>query len=214
VILACAFEDDWLVVVDKPAGLASHAAQGAGETDLMTLAGARWPGVTALHRLDREASGLMLLCKRDEARAPLQAQLERHGIERVYVAIMAGRLAAACTVDRAVPERAQGRGALRRPPPRDAKPARTVFTPVRVLRGATLVEARLETGRKHQIRVHAASIGHALLGDRRYGGPEASRLALHAVQLSFTHPRDGRSMRIEAPLPPDLRALVDSLAAP
>jgi 23S rRNA pseudouridine1911/1915/1917 synthase len=105
-----------------------------------------------------------------------------------------------------VPERAQGRAALRGRPPPDARPARSRF---RVRQGgprATLVEVELETGRKHQIRVHAASIGHPLLGDRRYGGPPAARLMLHAERLAFAHPVDGRPLELRAPWPDDFAA--------
>jgi RluA family pseudouridine synthase len=192
-----------------------HAAEGAGGVDLFSELRAGRPGLALLHRLDREASGLVLLSKRPEASAPLQAQLEAHAVERTYLAVCAGRLAGERRVDRAIPDRAQGRAALSRPPPPGARPARSWFRPLEALRGATLVEVRLETGRKHQIRVHAASIGHPLLGDRRYAGAgvadAAPRLALHAARLAFTHPGDGRRMVLEAPLPPDLAALVAAL---
>ncbi len=201
-VLAIAYEDDWLIVVDKPGGLAAHPAQGVEGEDLQEIVRRHAPGAALLHRLDREASGLVLLSKQREANAPLQAQLEKHEIERVYLAVLAGALKdGERVVDRPVPERAQGRRAVRGRPPPGALPARSTFTTVERLgpgKPATLVEVRLETGRKHQIRVHAASIGHAILGDRRYGGPEAPRLMLHATRLAFAHPEGGRRLVIEA----------------
>ena len=97
------------------------------------------------------------------------------------------------------------RAAACRAPPRGALPARSRFRTLRfdATSRTTLVEVRLETGRKHQIRVHAASMGHAIVGDRRYGGPAAPRLMLHAARLAFAHPEDGRRIELEAPLPDD-----------
>src|SRR5687768_10491068 len=118
-LLRIVHEDDWLLVVDKPSGLAAHPAQGVSGPDLQALARAHAPTAALLHRLDREASGLVLLAKRPEASAPLQAQLERHEVERTYLALVAGVLPPGeRVVDRPVPERAQGRAAMRgRPPP-------------------------------------------------------------------------------------------------
>jgi RluA family pseudouridine synthase len=203
--LAIVHEDDWLLVVDKPSGLAVHPAQGVTGPDLQALVRAHAPEAALLHRLDREASGLVLFSRRREASVALQAQLERHEVERVYLALLAGRLAGAegdeRVVDRPVAERAQGRAAVRGRPPPGALPARSRLRILRLAARATLVEVRLETGRKHQIRVHAASIGHAIIGDRRYGGPAAERLMLHATRLAFVHP-DGRRGRVELVAPP------------
>ncbi len=193
------FEDDWILVVDKPAGVAVHAAQGSGP-DLLSELRATRSYVELVHRLDREASGLLLLTRRPEANAPLQRQLEAHAIQRVYLAIVAGRLAADRVIDRPIPERAQGRAALRRRPPPDALPARSRFHVLGPAGAqATRVEVTLETGRKHQIRVHAASIGHAILGDKRYGGRRAPRLMLDGGGLVFAHPRDGREIALASP---------------
>ncbi len=212
--LAVVFEDDWLLVVDKPSGLVTHAAQGSPGPDLLALARVGRPYVGLLHRLDREASGLLVLSKRPEANASLQRQLEQHSLERDYTAILAGRLAPGVhAVDRPISERSQGRAALRRKPAPDAQPAHSHFTVVRALGSrATLVEVRLETGRKHQIRVHAAAIGHAIFGDRRYGGPPAPRLCLHASRLRLRHPADDRALDLVAALPEALVALAADLA--
>jgi RluA family pseudouridine synthase len=205
--LVVAFEDEWLLVADKPSGLAVHAAQGVAGLDLQALVRAHAPSAMLLHRLDREASGLVLFAKRREASARLQPLFERHEIERSYLAVLAGALAPGQrVVDRPVPERAQGRSAVRGRPPPGALPARSQFTTLRPLDGgATLVEVRLETGRKHQIRVHAAAIGHPILGDRRYGGPAAARLMLHAARLAFAHPADGHPLEVRSlsPFPPE-----------
>jgi RluA family pseudouridine synthase len=210
---AIRFEDDWLLVVDKPAGLAAHAASGVEGPDLAALVRRHAATASLLHRLDREASGLVLFGKRREANQVLQRQLESHAIERLYLAIAAGHLSRPeGVIDRAIPERSLGRAALRRKPPPGALPARSHVRVVRLLdSGNSLVEVRLETGRKHQIRVHLASIGHPLLGDRRYGGPPAPRLALHAHRISFTHPQTGAPLRLDAPLPADLQALLAPL---
>jgi RluA family pseudouridine synthase len=216
-------EDDWLLVVDKPAGMAVHAASGVDGPDLFTEIRRGRDYVGLLHRLDREASGLICLSLRAEANAPLQRQLESHALCRVYLGICAGHLPdGERVIDRPVSARAGGRAALRRRPGPDAQPARSRFRTVRRLGGtgsaggasvqpaATLVEVTLETGRKHQIRVHAAAIGHPLLGDRRYGGPPAPRLALHATRLVLEHPADGRRLELVSPLPPELQALVEA----
>ena len=214
--LRIAYEDDWLLVVDKPSGLAAHAAQGVSGPDLQELVRRHAPEAALLHRLDREASGLVLFSRRRAASVALQAQLEAHQVERGYVALLAGALAdGERVVDRPVPERAQGRAAVRGRPPPGALPARSRFTTLRRLgRVATLVEVRLETGRKHQIRVHAASIGHAIVGDRRYGGgvPPSPRLMLHAAHLGFAHPDGGRRVEVAAPWPEDFERVLAALS--
>jgi 23S rRNA pseudouridine1911/1915/1917 synthase len=211
------FQDEWLLVVDKPAGLAVHAAQGVIGDDLLTLLRSKHPEVTLLHRLDREASGLIIATIRADANPPLQRDLEAHRVERRYTAVVAGQLALRpgqdeIILDRPVSERARGRDALRRKPLPDALPARSRVLPVQALPDATVVEVRLDTGRKHQIRVHLAGIRHPIIGDRRYGGPPAPRMALHAGALAFAHPGDRRRIELTAPLPADLAAMIVELA--
>src|SRR5689334_6962205 len=184
-----------------------HAATGADGPDLLTTLRVAHPYVGLIHRLDREASGLLIVTLRPEANQPLQRQLETHAIVREYLAIVHGVMRAdERRVDRPISPRSQGRSALRRKPGPDAQAAVSHFRVVRRLADTTLVEVRLETGRKHQIRVHAAAIGHPLLGDRRYGGPPAPRLCLHATRLRFAHPDDARAITVESPLPPELAA--------
>lgn len=208
------FEDNWLLVVDKPSGMPVHAAAGSSGPDLLTLARATRPYTGLLHRLDREASGLLLLSKDPAVNPALQRQLERHEVARTYLAILAGRVRFdERTVDRPIAERAQGRAALLRRPPPSAAPARSHFRMLRALGNrATLVEIHLETGRKHQIRVHAAAIHHPIVGDRRYGGPPESRLALHATRLQFIHPKDNRPLELEAPLPRALEEMCERMS--
>lgn len=205
------YEDEWLLVVDKPAGMATHASRDVS-TDLFTIVRAERPYAALLHRLDREASGLLLLSKSREINAELQRELEAHRIDRTYTALVAGRVVEPVTVNRPIAARGLGRAAVKRPPARDAKPARSHFAPVRRAGPHTLVEVMLETGRKHQIRFHAATLGHPIVGDRRFGGPEAPRLALHAHRLAFRHPVRDRRMTVESELPDDFRALVAEAA--
>lgn len=208
---AIAYEDDWLVVVDKPAGLATHAARGV-DTDLYTEVRRTRGYVALLHRLDREASGLVILSKSREANAALQRELEAHRIDRTYTALVAGRLVEPVTATRPIAARGLGRSAVHGRPPPDAKPARSHFAPVRRAGPHTLAEVMLETGRKHQIRFHAATLGHPILGDRRFGGPPAARLGLHAHKLSLRHPVNARYLALEAPIPEDFRELIHAAA--
>jgi 23S rRNA pseudouridine955/2504/2580 synthase len=206
-----AYEDDWLLVVVKPSGMAVHASRDV-DTDLFTLVREGRPYAALLHRLDREASGLLLLSKSRDVNAALQRELEAHRIDRAYTALVAGRLIEPVTASRPIAVRGLGRGAVRRPPPHDAKPAKSHFAPVRRVGPHTLVEVMLETGRKHQIRFHAATLGHPIVGDRRFGGPDAARLALHAHRLAFRHPMTERRLTLEAELPADFRGLIAEAA--
>jgi len=203
-------EDDDLVVVDKPAGLLTI---GTAREKVRTLHAAlfererrrrRGGRVFVVHRLDREASGLIVFAKSEGAKRALQAQFRQRSAGRVYRALVRG----AYPRDEDVLESylAENR-AFRVYVTPDERQGRHAVTRVRVLRrtaAATLVEARLDTGRKHQIRVHLASTGHPILGDRRYGedrpGP-FGRLALHAVGLELTHPRSGERLRFRSPFP-------------
>jgi 23S rRNA pseudouridine1911/1915/1917 synthase len=230
--LAILFEDAALVVLDKPAGLVVHPAPGHARgtlvhallhrcTDLAGVGGALRPGI--VHRLDAGTSGVMVVAKSDAAHQALSLQFRDHSIERVYHAFVRGAPAA----EQGRVERAIGRHPKERKrmsiATRAGREARTAW---RVLArfpasGAARLEVRPETGRTHQIRVHLASQGLPILGDPVYGraraglpaGVELARPALHAARLGFTHPITGERLAFETPLPADLAALANALAA-
>jgi 23S rRNA pseudouridine1911/1915/1917 synthase len=205
--------DEWLAVIDKPAGLVVHPAPGyTGRTlvDVLSddLGGGpdpERPGI--VHRLDKDTSGLMIVARGEEAHRRLSAMIKARQVDRTYVALVEGHLRSrAGTIDaplgrdyRAPEKRAVGgRG------PRDA---RTHFRVVEVLPEDTLVEARLETGRTHQLRVHFASIDHPIAGDPRYGHAGRhglDRQFLHSARLGFAHPFTEERLEFESELPEDL----------
>ena len=227
------YRDAALLVIDKPAGLVVHPGAGNPAHTLQNaLLGfdpqlALVPRAGLVHRLDRDTSGLLVVARTVEAHARLVAALAAREIERRYLAICAGVLTAGRTIDEPIGRHrtARTRMAVRS----DGRPAVTHVRVVQRYRAHTLVEARLETGRTHQIRVHLAHIGHPILGDPVYGGrrriPPAcgpallaalaglKRQALHAARLSLRHPATGQRLEWESPLPADLRALLDALEA-
>ncbi|OCC25273.1 pseudouridine synthase [Croceicoccus estronivorus] len=230
------FEDAHLIVVDKPAGLVVHPAAGNPDGTLVNallhhcdgslsgIGGVARPGI--VHRIDKDTSGLLVVAKSDAAHEGLARQFADHSIERTYFAIVngvpvpqsgvvSGRIgrSAANRKKMAVLDDAAARG----------KHAVTHYSLLETLPphapAASLVECRLETGRTHQVRVHMASIGHALLGDPLYGRansrirPVLSRLsfarqALHAATLGFTHPISGETLRFRSEMPSDMRELL------
>lgn len=176
--------------------------------------------VRAVHRLDRETSGLMVFALTDEAREHLQHQFRKHTIRRRYVAVVRGFVEEQTIESRLVRDRGDGRRGSTTLPG-EGKTAITHVRPVERLGDYTLVECRLETGRTHQIRIHLSEAGHPLCGDKVYwrplskpGEPDtsgAARLALCAVELGFEHPATGQAMSFETPLPPDLAKFVQRL---
>ena len=221
--LRIAFEDEYLMVVDKPAGLVVHPASGHATGTLVQgllehdIAGgdAARPGI--VHRLDRDTSGLMVVARSEEAHARLQDLVRKRALERHYDALVVGR-----------PRSRSGRveapiGRDRRDPLRQSldtdKPreAITHFEVRELLERHTLLDVRLETGRTHQIRVHLAAIGLPVAGDKVYGRPRElglERQFLHAGRLAFPHPFTGKSVDVQSPLPPDLEsALRDARSA-
>ena len=205
--------DQALAVVDKPAGLVVHPAPShRGPTLVDELAeilggGAdpERPGI--VHRLDKGTSGLLVVARDDETHAALQEAVRRREVERIYLALAGGRLASRTgTIDAPIGRAAKQRhrmavsGAA-------SREARTHFEVVELLPRESYLEARLETGRTHQIRAHFAAIGHPLTGDPTYGGAERyglGRQFLHAHRLSFQHPRTGQQLSLTSPLPDDL----------
>ena len=207
------FEDQWLLVVDKPAGMAVHPSPGhASGTLVHALLGhglgggeSFRPGI--VHRLDKDTSGLLVVAKSGEVHRRLVAMMRRRAVDRRYVALVHGGF----SCDTGTIEAPVGRDPARRTAmtvggvgPREA---RTHFRVVERLGDFTLVEARLETGRTHQIRVHFLAIGHPVAGDPTYARRDSlglGRQFLHSYRLSFTHPMTGEAVAIESPLPPDL----------
>ena len=221
-----------VVVVDKPAGMLSVADE-PGNKDtlanhLRTLLRKMKQGDTALavvHRLDRDTSGVMMFARNATAQRHLAVQFRDHTVERAYEAIAHGAVEATRLDTMLVLDRGDGlRGSFghfrrgRGAPPTDAKRAVTNVVPITALRGATLVECRLETGRQHQIRIHLAEMGHPLVGERvyirDYAGAviAAPRVMLHARRLGFVHPRGARPMSFEREPPEDFRAALAARA--
>jgi 23S rRNA pseudouridine1911/1915/1917 synthase len=207
-------QDESVAVVDKPAGLVVHAAPGhTGRTlvDLMGGIGAggdpERPGI--VHRLDKDTSGLMIVARGESAHRELARQVKAREVERRYLALVEGRLESRSgTIDAPIgrdfraPERMAVAG-------RGAREARTHFEALELLAEDTLVEARLETGRTHQIRAHFAAIGHPVVGDPRYGHAGRHGLArqfLHSHRLGFRHPESDELLSFESRLPGDLEA--------
>ncbi|MDQ2630530.1 MAG: RluA family pseudouridine synthase [Actinomycetota bacterium] len=211
--------DGFLAVVDKPAGLVVHPAPShTGPTLVDELAevlgggeDSERPGI--VHRLDKGTSGLLVVARDDETHAALQRLVREREVERLYLALAGGRLASRTgTIDAPVGRSARQRhrmavsGAA-------SREARTHFTVQELLPRETYLEARLETGRTHQIRAHFAAIGHPLTGDATYGGAQRYGLArqfLHAHRLSFRHPRTGEQLSFSSPLPGDLAAALEA----
>lgn len=217
--------DEDLAVVWKPPGLLSAPAPGRGrEPDVLGLVARLRGAALAVHRLDEQTSGLMLVALRAPAQERLKERLERHEVERRYLALVAGEVPDEPRVLRShlVRNRGDGlRGSVERwPHAKDPDTAREAITTVRGLerlpRGVSLVEASLQTGRTHQVRVHLAEAGLPVLGDPLYAPASAARraprLALHAAVLGFEHPRTGQPLRFEAPLADDLERLRRELA--
>jgi 23S rRNA pseudouridine1911/1915/1917 synthase len=216
------FEDEDLLVVDKPAGMPVHPGPGhSGRTlvnallahcpDLPGIGGVQRPGI--VHRLDKDTSGLMVVAKTERAHAGLSAQFKDRSMRKTYLSLVEGRVQPAeALIDAPI-----GRDpSNRRRMAIDGAAAREAQTSYRTLAnydGYTLVEATLHSGRTHQIRVHFASLGHPLAGDALYG--KASKVAprqfLHAHRLTFKHPVDGRELSFESPLPEDLALALKKL---
>ena len=231
--LTIIFEDEHLLVIDKPAGLVVHPAAGNFDGTLVNallhhcggslsgIGGVARPGI--VHRIDKDTSGLLVVAKTDVAHEGLAKQFAAHSIDRRYLAIVNG-----------VPKVKQG--AVEAPLARSAanrkkiaivegdrgKRAVTHWRRLDVLKDAALVECRLETGRTHQVRVHMASIGHPLVGDPVYGRAgkthgkilkelQFQRQALHAAELGFTHPATKHRLSFTSPMPPDMQELFNAL---
>jgi len=212
-----AYEDEHLIVVDKPAGVVVHPARGHRQGTLaQALAGRAAGGEHAwragiVHRLDRNTSGLLVIAKSEEVHRRLKAALAAGQIRREYLALVEGRPPARSGTIEAPIGRDRRHRMLMSTDSEAPKPAITHFELERTLPQATLLRVRLQTGRTHQIRVHLRAIGHPVCGDREYGHAGLyglERQFLHATRLAFGHPVTGERLDIVSPLPPDLeRAL-------
>ncbi|MFH1086073.1 MAG: RluA family pseudouridine synthase [Chloroflexota bacterium] len=221
------YEDEHLLVINKPAGLVVHPAPGHAAGTLVNALLAHRPALRAadldparpgiVHRLDRDTSGLLVVAATREAQAALQAAFKGRRVYKLYLALVLGAL----THDEAVIEAPIGRDPRQRQRmavlAEGGRPARTAYRVRERLPDCTLVEAQLITGRTHQIRVHLASVGHPVVGDRVYG-PRRARITaprqmLHAWRLELAHPVTGAPLAFEAPLPPDMAAVLERLRA-
>ncbi|MEE8610748.1 MAG: RluA family pseudouridine synthase [Sphingomonas aquatilis] len=229
--LVIAYEDEHLIVIDKPAGLVVHPAAGNLDGTLVNallhhcqgslsgIGGVARPGI--VHRIDKDTSGLMVAAKTDRAHEGLARQFHDHSIDRRYRAIVGGRpRPAEGKVDAPLARSATNRKKIAIV--QGGKRAVTHYRTMELLRDAALVECRLETGRTHQVRVHMASIGHSLLGDPVYGRTKGAqkalletlgfrRQALHAAHLGFIHPVKSTALAFDSDMPADMQELFTEL---
>jgi 23S rRNA pseudouridine1911/1915/1917 synthase len=231
--LTIVFEDEHLLVVDKPAGLVVHPAAGNFDGTLVNallhhcagklsgIGGVARPGI--VHRIDKDTSGLLVVAKTDVAHEGLARQFAAHSIDRRYLAIVSGvpNLAGG-TVDAPLARSATNRKKIAIVEGGRGKRAVTHWKRLQLLRDAALVECRLETGRTHQVRVHMASVGYPLVGDPVYGRSGKThgkllkelgfhRQALHAAELGFTHPVTKNRLSFSSAMPPDMQELFNAL---
>jgi len=227
IALNVVYEDDALLVLDKPAGLVVHPGSGNPDGTLQNallhhapaLAGLPRAGI--VHRLDKDTSGLLVVAKTAQAQTDLVRQLAARTVTREYLAVVYGVVARNMTVDAPIgrhPTHRTSMAVVTR-----GKPARTHVDPVERMASATVVRCRLETGRTHQIRVHLAAAGHPLIGDPTYRGGRKgaadaipavrafARQALHAQRLGLVHPVTGKPVRWQSAIPGDIEALIAAL---
>lgn len=224
--LPVVFEDEHLLVIDKPAGMVVHPGSGNWSGTMMNALLHHVPALAAVpragivHRLDKNTSGLLVVAKTLPAQTDLVRQLQARSVKRHYLALAHGEVAASGSVDAPIgrhPVQRTKMAVVRRGG--TGRDARTHYAPRERFAAATLLECRLETGRTHQIRVHMASVGHPLVGDPVYGRRKSAdtrldafpRQALHAWRLALAHPAGGAAMHWESPLPADFAALLAAL---
>ena len=229
--LRIVFQDQDVVVLDKPAGMVVHPAAGHSSgtlvnallhhiTDLSGIGGELRPGI--VHRLDRGTSGLMVVAKNDKAHNELARQFSDREVDKEYVALVWGLVHAGRRIDEPIGRDPQHRQKMSTRA-RRARSAVTRVTSAHHFKGVTLLKVAIATGRTHQIRVHLSAIGHPIVGDSTYGGVHRrvsshlravlrlERPFLHSARLAFTHPSDGRRVEFESPLPPDLQVVIDDI---
>ncbi len=218
------YEDDDVIVVNKPTGLVVHPAPGHPDGTLVNallhhcgdslsgIGGEKRPGI--VHRIDRDTSGLIIAAKNDAAHLALSAQLKDHSLSRTYECLVTGNMKQdSGTVDAPIGRSSADRKKMAVVPP--GRRAVTHWEVVARYPGVTHLRCRLETGRTHQIRVHMAYIGHPILGDTVYGAkkpvPGLTGQCLHATGLRFIHPRTGEPVELHCPLPPEFTAMLQKL---
>jgi 23S rRNA pseudouridine955/2504/2580 synthase len=215
------YEDEGFMVINKPAGFPVHGGSGIDSGIIEGLRRLR-PEATFLelvHRLDRDTSGCLIIAKKRSALRRLHELFRDDQVHKTYLALLAGQWARKKMVVNAPLLKNASKGGERIVVVSQAgKAAETVFRRLKLFKNATLIEAAPKTGRTHQIRVHAAWLGHPIVGDARYGLAEVNkafhgkgykRMFLHARELVFEHPATGKPIRFEAPLPPQLQELLD-----
>ena len=226
------YQDEDLIVVDKPAGMVVHPAAGheGGTlvnallhhvTDLSGIGGEKRPGI--VHRLDRGTSGLMVVAKHDIAHEELARQFHDREVEKEYLALVWGEVQAGRRIDAPIGRDPGDRKKMSARARRSREAVTRITKAQHFGRVLTLARVAIHTGRTHQIRVHLSAIGHPIVGDSLYGGihrrvqgdlravTHLDRPFLHAARLVFTHPTDGRRMEFESPLPDDLQRVLDEL---
>ena len=225
--LTVVYEDDDLLVVDKPKGMVVHPAAGHYEGTLVNallwhcgdslsgINGVLRPGI--VHRIDKDTSGLLIVAKNDKAHGGLAEQIRVHSFRREYEAVIVGHLRESeGTVDAPIGRHPTDRKKMT-VTTKNAKPAVTHYRVLAEYPGYSHVRLRLETGRTHQIRVHMAYLGHPVAGDTVYGSskplPGLRGQCLHARLIGFRHPRDGRYLEFESPLPAYFTAFLEKIAA-
>jgi 23S rRNA pseudouridine1911/1915/1917 synthase len=228
------YQDQDIILVDKPAGMVVHPAAGhSGGTlvnallhhidDLSGIGGEKRPGI--VHRLDRGTSGLMVVAKHDRAHEELARQFRDREVEKEYIALVWGEVMAGRRIDAAIGRDPTNRKKMSARARRSREAVTRIVRAEHFGRVLTLVHVAIHTGRTHQIRVHLSAIGHPVVGDALYGGvhrrvpgdvravTHLDRPFLHAARLAFRHPLDGRLMEFTSELPEDLRRVLDELAA-
>ena len=198
--LTVRYGDNAIVIVDKPSGMPTQSTRNPQQAHLYQYVLARFPKASLHHRLDTPSSGLVLFTVDPAVNKCIGSAFRNHTIDRRYLAVLVGDPGPQGTWCDDI----------------DGKTATTHFERIGHSDGMSLIEARLETGRTHQIRIHASRAGHPIVGDRRHGGAAGRlwpRLALHAVSLSLTHPTTGEMLRVCSPVPANLSALMGSMGS-
>ena len=217
------FEDERILVVNKPAGMAVHGGSGVsfGVIETLRVLRPECPGIELAHRLDRETSGCLVVAKRRSAVRVLHAAFRDGGVEKHYLALLAHAWEGGSqTVDLPLEKNRLQGGERMVKVSREGKEAQSLFKPLQRFQDSVLADIRIFTGRTHQIRVHAAHIGHPVAGDDKYGDRDANkefkaaglkRMFLHAHLLAFDHPETGKRLELIAPLDDELQAVIKNL---